>query len=303
MKPKWLVEADVFQDNTDKLIEILKQKEIDHHVLKYIPFDDDLPKRCLDIYGPEECVVFYGSLNFGHKLRKLPWVPGVYLNEKAFECTSYYPYLKEILLHHHDYWMMPYGELAEHKTRIFKNFGDKVFIRPNSGMKQFTGMICHEDNFYDCVKLAGFYDVEPELLVLISKVYSLEKEWRFVIVDGKPVSGSLYRDWSSPEKISPGTVTRDYVLMNSHSVWEGFEGQEGSNALMLAYEAAKRYNPDKCWVIDIARTEFCTYSVLEIGCFSGAGLYGNDLEKVIDAVSEEALKEWNEYNDPNSAIL
>jgi hypothetical protein len=295
MKAKWLIEADVFQDNTDKLIQVLKNKGYDHHVLKYIPFDDDLPKRCLDIYGPEECVVFYGSLNFGHKLKKLPWVPGVYLNEKAFECTSYYPYLKGMLLHHHDYWMLPYGDLSEHKTRIFKHFGDKVFIRPNSGMKQFTGMICHDDDFYECIKLAGFYDVEPDLLTLISRVYPIEKEWRFVIVNGEPVAGSLYRDWSSPEKISPGSVTRDYVLMNSHSLWEGCND---NNALMLAYEAAKRYNPDHCWTMDICKTEFGTYAVLEIGCFSGAGLYGNDLEKVVDAVSDEALNEWNEYNNP-----
>jgi hypothetical protein len=299
MKAKWLIEADVFQDNTDKLISVLKNKGIDHHVLKYIPFDDDLPKRCLDIYGPDECVVFYGSLNFGHKLRKLPWVPGVYLNEKLYECTMYYPYLKGLLLHHDDYMMMPYGDLINQKTNIFKHFDNgKIFMRPNSGMKQFAGMICHEDDFYDCVKLAGFYDVDPDLLVLISNVYPLEKEWRFVIVNGVPVAGSLYRDWSSPEKIAPGNVTRDYVLMNSHSVWEGYEGQDGSNALMLAYEAAKRYNPDKCWTIDIAKTEYGTYKVLEIGCFSCAGLYGMDLDKVVDKVSSEALKEWNEYRDP-----
>ncbi len=91
--------------------------------------------------------------------------------------------------------------------------------------------------------------------------------------------------------------------MNSHSVWEGYEGKEGSNALMLAYEAAKRYNPDRCWTVDIAKTEYGTYHVLEIGCFSCAGLYGMDLEKVVDKVSEEALKEWKEYYDTNTLIL
>jgi hypothetical protein len=293
MNVKWLVEADVFDDNQEGLLNALKNKGIEYQVLKYIPFDDDLPKRCLDIYGPEECVVFYGSLNFGHKLRKLPWVPGVYLNEKAFECTSYYPHLKELLLHHNDYIMMPYGDLVNHKTRIFKYFdSDSVFIRPNSGLKQFTGMICHEDDFFECVKLAGFYDVEPELLVLISKVHPIEKEWRFVIADGEPVCGSLYRDWSSGEKLEPGFSTKDYVLMNSHSIRKECEDK---NALMLAYEAAKRYDPDKCWTMDIAKTEYGTYEVLEIGCFSGAGLYANDLNKVVEAVSKTALDEWKEY--------
>lgn len=295
MKVKWLLEPDVFEDNTDKLIDEIKKQGMEVNVIPYIPFDDDLAEKCLKIYKADECVVFYGSLNFGRKLRKLPWIPGVHLNEKAFECTSYYPHLKELLLHYQDYIMMPYGDLAEHKTRIFRYFNsDKIFIRPNSGTKEFTGMVCTEDNFYDCVKLAGFYDVEPNLLVLISGVEPLEKEWRFVIVDGKPVAGSLYRDWSAPEKITPGTVTKDYVLMNSHSLWEE---STDNNALMLAYEAAKRYNPDRCWTIDIVKTEYRTYHVLEIGCFSCAGLYGCDLEKVVKKVSASALKEWNEYNN------
>lgn len=295
MTPKWLIEADVFQDNTDKIIATLKKKGIEYHVLKYIPFDDDLPKRCMDIYEGGECVIFYGSLNFGRKLKKNPWYPGVYLNDKLLECTMYYPYLKQLLLHYQDYMMMPYGDLAEHKDIIFRHFNsDKIFMRPNSNMKEFTGMVCTKDDFFECVKLAGFYDVDPNLLVLISDVKPLEKEWRFVIVNGEPVAGSLYRDWSSPEKISPGTVTRDFVLMNSHSVWEGCED---NNALMLAYEAAKRYNPDRCWTIDIAKTEYGTYHVLEIGCFSCAGLYGMDLDIVIDKVSEEALKEWKENTE------
>lgn len=304
MNVKWLVEADVFQDNTDKLIATLKKKGIDYHVLKYIPFDDDLAQRCMSIYGPNECVIFYGSLNFGRKLKKNPWYPGVYLNDKMLECSMYYPYLKQLLLHYQDYMMMPYGDLAEHKNTIFKHFHeDKVFIRPNSNMKEFTGMICTKDDFFECVKLAGFYDVDPNLLVLISGVEPLEKEWRFVIVNREPIAGSLYRDWSSPEKITPGTVTRDYVLMNSHSVWEGANDNDGRLAREVAYQAAQRYNPDRCWTVDVAKTTYGIHAVLEIGCFSCAGLYGMNLEKVVDKVSEEALKEWKEYNDPNSSIL
>jgi len=298
MNPKWLIEADVFQDNTDKLIETLKRKGIEYHVLKYIPFDDDLPKRCLDIYGPKECVIFYGSLNFGRKLMKLPWTPGVYLKNKEFECSMYYPYIKGHLLHYQDYMMMPYGDLSEHKDTIYRHFReDQVFMRPNSGMKQFTGMIVHKDDFFDCIKLAGFYDVEPELLVLISRVEPLEKEWRFVIVNGEPICGSLYRDWSSPEKITPGTVTRDYVLMNSHSVWEGADDVDGRLAREVAYKAAQRYNPDRCWTVDVAKTIYGTHAVLEIGCFSCAGLYGMDLDIVVDKVSEEAVKEWKENTE------
>ena len=296
-KVKWLVEADVFQDNTDKLIKTLKDNGYTYRILKYIPFDDDLPKRCLDLYGPGECVVFYGSLNFAHKLQKLNWTPGVYLNDKAFECTSYYPILGDMLVHS-AYIMLPYGDLLRMKENLFKyifKYQNKVFIRPNSGSKEFTGMIVEEDNFEECIKLAGFYDVEPNLLVLISNVLNLEKEWRFVVVDGKVISGSLYRDWSAPESSRPGIATRDYVLRHSHSKHEICKDKQ---ALAAAQKCADRYNPDRCWTIDVAKTEMGTYAILEIGCFSCAGMYGNNLEKIVRLVSASALKEWEESYGP-----
>jgi hypothetical protein len=298
---KWLIEADVFEDNTDKLIQTLKDKNYKYHILKYVPFDDDLADRCLKIYGPDECVIFYGSLNFGKKLRKLPWVPGVYLNEKAFECTSYYPILGPHIVHS-NYVMLPYGDLIRRKDDLYTYFNDdKIFIRPNSGNKQFTGMVVEKYNFDDCVKLAGFYDVEPDLLVVVSNVCKLDQEWRFVIVDGKVISGSLYRDWSKPEKISPGSVTRDYVLMNSYKrIEECFTGEfimHDKYAWNAAQNCADKYNPDHCWTIDVAKTMKGTYEILEVGCFSCAGMYGNNLEIIVDKVSEAALTEWKEYNE------
>lgn len=304
MNAKWLIEADVFEDNTDKIIQILKNKGIEHHVLKYIPFDDDLLKRCLDIYGPDECVVFYGSLNFGHKLRKLSWVPGVYLNEKAFECTSYYPALNKELVHNR-YVMMPYGDLLNKKDILFNDFfhgHSALFIRPDSGIKQFTGFVCEEDTFEDSVKLAGFYDVEPNLLCLVSHATAIFQEWRFVIVNGNPISGSLYRDWSSPEKIDDGFSTKDYVLRHSHEKREYCDKNKdsgsahGKDVWSYVEKVSKLYNPDRCWTIDICKT-LEGFKVLEIGCFSCAGMYANDLEKVIDSVSKAALEEWEEiYN-------
>ena len=164
-------------------------------------------------------------------------------------------------------------------------------MRPNSGTKEFTGMVCKYDNFDECVELAGFYDVEDDLLVLVSSVKPLKQEWRFVIVDQHVVSGSLYRDWSSPEKRKPGVTTKDYVLMNSHSLWEGCKDQK---AWELAKICARRYDPGRAWTIDVASVEGGTYHVLEIGCFSCAGMYGNDLEKVVAAVSKAAEEEWDD---------
>jgi hypothetical protein len=298
---KWLVELDVFDDNQDALLKAIKNAGYNYKTLQYIPFDNDIVTKTSKLYDENDCVVFYGSLNFGHKLKKATWVPGVYLNDKAFECTSYYPIFKEHLIHN-NYIMLPYGDLLNKKYFLFDLFSkssnnkiQKIFIRPNSGYKQFTGMVCTYDSFEDCVELASFYDVESDLLVLISGVEDLSKEWRFVIVDGEPISGSLYRDWSKPEKLQYGHTTKDYVLMHSHSIAEGCDDP---NAWEKVKQWAKMYNPDRCWTIDIAKTLSWEYKILEIGCFSCAGMYGNDLNKVVKAVSESALKEWKEYFIP-----
>jgi hypothetical protein len=294
-KVKWLIEPDVFTDNTDKIYDLLIADGATVRKIPYVPFDDHLVERCEEIYGIGECVVFYGSLNFGRKLMACQWTPGVYLKKREYECTSYYPFIGENLLHEH-YMMLPYGELIRKRDFIFDTFGGygprKVFIRPNSGMKEFTGMICPEYNFEECVKLAGFYDVDPDLLCLISSVKNIKKEWRFVIVGGKVIAGSLYRDWSHGEKQSRNVSTKDYVLMNSHSLWEGCDDK-------LAWDAAQRgankYNPDHAWTIDVALISgYQNYKVIEIGCFSCAGMYGNDLGLIVDAVSEAAVKDWEE---------
>lgn len=179
---------------------------------------------------------------------------------------------------HQNYLMMPYGDLLRRKDQLYKYFNsNKLFLRPNSGNKQFTGMIVDIDDYEECIKLAGFYDVESDLLVVVSDVYDIEKEWRFVIVDKEVISGSLYRDWSSPEMLSPGIITRDYVLMNSHSVYEKCNDENAWNA---AKNCANTYDPDICYTIDVAKIDNF-YGILEVGCFSCAGMYGNNLEIIV----------------------
>lgn len=304
MKVKWLVELDLFTDTEEDLIAAIRKSGREVKILKYIPFDDTLSERCEKMFDKHDCVVFYGSLNFGRKLKTTSFIPGVYLNEKAFECTSYYPAFGEMLLHE-NYIMMPYGDLLRRKDFLFSHFGihnqnngkdlndTYLFIRPNSGLKQFTGTVLGYDNYEDGIKVAGIYDADPTLLVIVSNAKHIKKEWRFVVVNGNVISGSLYRDWTiGPETLTPGTVTRDIILLNSKSAKEICTDEK---ALQFADRMAKMYNPDRCWTLDLALTADDTYKIIEIGCFSCAGMYGNNLDKIVEAVSQEAEKEWQEY--------
>lgn len=298
MKPKWLFEKDIFEDNTNKMIEEVKFQEMEAEVVPYIPFDEDIAVRCAGMFDKEDCVIFYGSLNFGKKLRKLSWYPGVYLNEKAFECTSYYPAITDLLLHYNSFIMLPYGVLKEKKKMIFDLLGPgPIFIRPNSGTKEFTGFVTNSYKYEEHIELAGFYDVEPDLLVLVSKAMDIIREWRFVIVDGKVISGSLYRYWG---ELADDKSSSDYVRSHSSSMHKelhevaAWRNDNENKAWEVAQECAERYNPDRAWTIDVCETRDEKIKVLEIGCFSCAGMYKNNLRRVISAVSKAALDEWKE---------
>jgi len=303
VKATWLVEMGLFTDTEDRLIEAVEKSGRVVKEMKYVPFDDEIVGRCEREVEFGSCAVFYGSLNFATKLKAMRVTPGVYLNEKAFECTSYYPEFGAKLLHE-KYVMLPYGDLIRHKKMLFKLFGQgedlPIFVRPNSGMKQFVGTVLNYDDFEDGIRVSGLYDVEPDMLVLVSEAVDILQEWRFVIVDGQVISGSMYRDWTiGPETLSPNAVTRDIILRNSKSVSLPCTDD---TAWVYAQRMAGWYEPDSCWVMDVAKTAAGEYKVIEIGCFSCAGLYGNDLDKVVEAVSKAAEKEWRMLNDPEFAI-
>ena len=289
MRAKWLLELDLFTDTELGLIDAIKRSGREVKTMKYVPFDDKLVERISEDYEEEDCVVFYGSLNLGRKIMKqADFIPGVYLKEKNYECTSYYPVFGDELLHN-SYLMMPYGDLLRRKNELYDIFGTTLFIRPNSGFKEFTGTVLEYDNFEDGVELAGFYDVEPDLLVLVSDAKHIQKEWRFVVVNNEVVSGSLYRVWTiGQDKYSDST--RDYVLLNSKKVDEYCTDEK---AFEYARKVAKMYNPDTAWTIDITLTGDGEYKVIEIGCFSCAGMYANDLDDIVEKVSEAAEQEWN----------
>lgn len=87
------------------------------------------------------------------------------------------------------------------KSKIF--LGNNIFIRPDSGMKEFTGEVINiadEDNYNKkldtIVNWLKYYgdgkDDGKSLLTLISKAYYIESEWRFVVTDNEIITGSLY---------------------------------------------------------------------------------------------------------------
>jgi hypothetical protein len=263
---KWLIEKGMFVDTEDKLIQTLKDKNIEVKTLSYVPFDEEVADRANKLYPNQTDVVFYGSLNFATKLRNLGW-KGLFASYEKYDCLSYYPVFKEELLNY-DYIMMPFGDIANREEFIFNSFNDNVvFIRPNSVLKEFTGQPVSQYNLEPALELMGFYDTPANSLAVIASAKEVMKEWRFVVCRGEIVTGSIYHDRNQGEQVLNLPCTDDF-------------------ALEYAKRMAKLYSPEDMWILDICQQKNGQYNVLEIGCLSFAGLYGCELDKIIDKLEE-----------------
>lgn len=270
MNVSWLIENDIFDDQ-DSLVEEITLQGFEVKI-----FDDPSVKAedCLSLFDRTGCVVFYGSLQVARRLQRLAgWVPGVFCDLQRLECTYYYPRFGDLLLNS-EYVMVPFGELRRMKDFLFKVVGveNKVFIRPSSGFKLFTGKVVSKDSWEKDLELFDFYDVNPERVVVVAKPHYILGEWRFVIVDGKVVSGIKYEGAS--------TASLDVV------------SQYAQSAIDIS-----GYQPDPAWTIDICQKNDGNFYVLEVGSFSCAGLYNTPKRAIIKEVSRVALREWKDYNE------
>lgn len=265
-KAKWLIESDVF-DNEHTLTQALTDLGIKYKMTGHVRASGEMEDQK---FSDDECVVYYGSLNLAQTIIKTrKFKLGVFGPIEHFNCDQYYPAFGKYLLNS-DYTILPYGKLLAMKAELYEKHGSngRIFIRPVSCLKEFSGMSATMDKYEEVVKLAGFYNVSDHLPVLVSSAKDIEIEWRFVAVEGKIITGSRY-----------GQDDESYTLVEaSHPAW------------ILASGLCQLHQPSSAWVIDICQTSDGKYHMLECGCISFASLYGCDLNLVAKHISELAIR-------------
>lgn len=270
MTVSWLLSKDVFSEDSDGFTDELFKRAMPYKVVDYSTFVDS--SKYYTIFPEDSCVVYYGSL-FGANCvqRCTNWTPGVIYNKPNYYCSAYYPVFGDLLLNQ-NYIMMPLGDLFRRQQYVFDNIGDgnNVFIRPNSGHKLFNGEVWYRENLeQELSYLDGKVDFTS--IVVLAEPKNILAEWRFFVVDSKVITGSRYK---LKTRLS---IDRDCP----------------TQACELAMEAAKLYNPDRAWSLDICLTGD-GYKILEIGCFACSGLYACDKATIIDSIAKIAKEEYLE---------
>jgi hypothetical protein len=181
--------------------------------------------------------------------------------------------------------MMGLNDVIRNKEKIFSYFDKynhghgKIFIRPSDGFKSFAGQLLSYDNFEQefSVLTQSYGGINMDSIVLISGLKNILEEYRFVIVNGKVISGTTYFD---SENV--GTLNPHYNKICTDE-----------NAIKFVNDVVKLYQPDKAFTIDVCKSDG-EYKLLEIGSFNCASMYGNDYDKIVNSINELAI---NEYND------
>jgi len=278
MKPKWILEKYTFEDNFDNIVSILKSKEIEYTILEDTPFDE---QKEYTTYPSGDCVICYTSINFLNRLQRKSnlWVPHSYSTFENYKCSNYYKYFHNFLLND-EFIFLPFGLLKIKKDFIYDLFeSNKLFFRPDSGKKLFTGKVVTKEELNDFIDLEqSCYEVDPNEMVLINSSFGIESEWRFIVCKDKVIAGCKYKDKNKS--------IRETIY--NGEVWE-----------FAQYILDKtEYRPDKAFSMDICKCGE-TYYLLELNSFSCCGLYACDLEVVIDEITKLALEDYKEIWEEN----
>lgn len=172
------------------------------------------------------------------------------------------------------YVMMPRKDIPRHLNMLNKWLGkyDKLFMRPNSGLKPFTAQLFNLRIQDDEISLPPDWHwveefTEPDTLIIIAGPKTIQAEYRFVIAGTEVVTGCQYM----PEIAVGWTqAARD-----------------------LAEEVAKAYQPDPMFIVDIC-FDGEKYWLMEIGAFSVAGLYACKMQDIVPAAVKMAVAEWED---------
>lgn len=290
-KINWIIDKYLFDEYEDKLTIAIKNNDAN------VYFYDDICGKSfknwvLEKFTQDDIVVFHGSLQHGRQLTHLPIYPGVFMTIDNYECYKYYGYYGNNLLNS-NYMMMGLNDVIRKKWDIYEllpklyhnpNLGtdlqDKIFIRPSNGYKTFTGQLLDFNSLEKDINILSqsYGGVDPETLVLISRAINITHEYRFIIIDGKVITGSLYMD-----KYNKNTFKAYYD-----------KPIKSGKAFNFAVEMSKLYTPDRAYTIDVCRTKDGDYNLLEINSFNCASMYGADYNKIVKAVNELVIKEYND---------
>lgn len=147
------------------------------------------------------------------------------------------------------------------------------FLRPSEDRKQFVGQTINAMNAHEWLEDAmncassGSYQLPAHTPLVISEPKEIYAEWRWFIVDGQVVSGSMYR-------------CHDQLKL---------ERSLDTDLIAEAQCKADGWLPHPCCVMDLALTKKGLF-VIEFNTINSSGFYDHDVESIMNRLYAYANK-------------
>lgn len=273
----WLVNRNILRYSAEKLPDIVRSQGMNCIEYDY-KVGDESPT--IPYLTDADCCVIYGSIQFVKAINPEGLLqPGALGANSRVNVNTYMSNLP------FDWFMNNQGVFVT--WAMFKALGQlwltrfnntslsSLFIRPVSGYKSFAGQVIKQATWDEDIKTLDLLSsVMDETMIMVAPPVNIQGEFRFVIADGKVVTGSEYR-WDNVLD-----VRIDYP----------------DECFQLAKQVAEHdWQVDVAYVCDIALTDEGP-KLIELNGFASAGLYACDINQVVEAVSRAA---WREYSGEN----
>ena len=271
-KPYWIVDEYLLDisERKDEIISFL-DKYCEYVIAPFSRFHNlDLPNEVID--GVTKCGISYGSVQFASKCtREANLYPMSYYDETFFHVMHYTSKYDPSYFLNSDGFFVTYSWLCKNLSYYQSILGNKIFVRPNSPKKLFTGLVI--ENEEDLNILFKTSSVVGTTLLFISSAKHLSKEIRYFIVDGKVVAHSQY-----------------------HSDHEIFISEDDN---LECRELAQKMADDtdafnNTFVCDVGLHNGVP-KVVELNCINTSGWYLANVYDIMSALNTKIMNEFSNY--------
>jgi hypothetical protein len=250
------------RDDMARLMKALEAQGVPHAAVRKPPFADYLvdmedKDRRIEI-RPDGRVFAYGSTTLHEVSTAMGWTPGFVDGPAMDECDA------------------PWGAHMLNFGARIETLGtmpvpdDQVFIRPVDDGKSFAGKCVDPAEFESwrrgVLDVKGWTNLPPTTRVVVGVPRRIEAEWRIAVVDGVPVTASIYRDGSR--------------LRN--------ELGAPADVMAFAVERVAEWRPRAAFIMDVCATPD-GLRIVETNSISSAGFYSMDMEVYVAAIEASSL--------------
>jgi len=272
----WVVQNNLYnEEGYVNFLNALERLNVDHIVVKPIPFTnqflpadfDSMTQEVDDVEEPfidtNQKVIVMGAISLSRIAKNRGWTPGSYVNDNFDFETWRDGYGKENILNSESIT----ARICDHINVI--EMSDYLFVRPVDDSKAFSGTVMSKEDFFNWIQSISiieeeeFQPLHKNTKIAIANYKKIKAEYRFFIVGGKLITGSLYKQ---------GNMVRSSDIIDDDVKW-------------FTERMIRSWEPAPAYVIDIADTE-AGFKVIEINNINSAGFYDADCQKIVAALED-----------------